>query len=118
MEKTDKHRIDRREFLKRLGAGVTAVSATTVAGCSFRDAGIGGSAQGEVPTDKMTYRTDPKTKEQISLLGYGCMRWPMMPSPDGTGDVIDQEAVNRLVDYALAHGVNYFDTAPPYCRGL
>lgn len=118
MEKKDKHRIDRREFLKRLGAGVTAVSATTVAGCSFRDAGTGGRARGEVPTDKMTYRTAPKTKEQISLLGYGCMRWPMMPSPDGTGEVIDQEAVNGLVDYALAHGVNYFDTAPPYCRGL
>lgn len=118
MEKKDKHRIDRREFLKRLGAGVTAVSATTVAGCSFRDAGTGGRARGEVPTDKMTYRTAPKTKEQISLLGYGCMRWPMMPSLDGTGEVIDQEAVNGLVDYALAHGVNYFDTAPPYCRGL
>ena len=67
MEKKDKHRIDRREFLKRLGAGVTAVSATTVAGCSFRDAGTGGRARGEVPTDKMTYRTAPKTKEQISL---------------------------------------------------
>lgn len=118
MEKKDKHRIDRREFLKRLGAGTAAVSAMTVAGCSFRDAGTEGSAQGEVPTDKMTYRTDPKTGEQISLLGYGCMRWPMMPSPDGNGEVINQETVNRLVDYALAHGVNYFDTAPPYCRGL
>ena len=68
MEKTDKHRIDRREFLKRLGAGVTAVSATTVAGCSFRDAGIGGSAQGEVPTDKMTYRTDPKSRFRYSAM--------------------------------------------------
>ena len=35
MEKTDKHRIDRREFLKRLGAGVTAVSATTVRDVPF-----------------------------------------------------------------------------------
>ena len=30
---------------------------------------------------------------------------------------IDQEGVNRLVDYAIAHGVNYFDTAPVYCNG-
>lgn len=45
------------------------------------------------------------------------MRWPMMPSADRNGDIIDQEAVNQLVDYALAHGVNYFDTAPPYGRG-
>jgi predicted aldo/keto reductase-like oxidoreductase len=26
--------------------------------------------------------------------------------------------INELVDYALEHGVNYFDTAPVYCRGL
>ena len=25
------------------------------------------------------------------------------------GNVIDQDAVNELVDYAIAHGVNYFD---------
>ena len=30
---------------------------------------------------------------------------------------IDQEGVNRLVDYAIEHGVNYFDTAPVYCNG-
>ncbi|MCF0159414.1 MAG: aldo/keto reductase, partial [Bacteroidaceae bacterium] len=29
----------------------------------------------------------------------------------------DQEAVNTLVDYALEHGVNYFDTAPVYLQG-
>ena len=71
MEKKDKHRIDRREFLKRLGAGVTAVSATTVAGCSFRDAGTGGRARGEVPTDKMTYRTaDFATRLWLYALAY------------------------------------------------
>ena len=31
--------------------------------------------------------------------------------------VIDQDAVNELVDYAIAHGVNYFDTSPVYCQG-
>ena len=25
--------------------------------------------------------------------------------------------VNQLVDYAIAHGVNYFDTSPAYCKG-
>ena len=30
---------------------------------------------------------------------------------------IDQETVNELVDYALVHGVNYFDTSPAYCQG-
>lgn len=40
------------------------------------------------------------------------MRWPS--SEDG---VIDQQAVNEMVDYALAHGVNYYDSAPVYLRG-
>ncbi len=65
----------------------------------------------------MTYRTSPKG-ERISLLGYGCMRWPMKQNPDGKGEIVDQEAVNRLVDYAIEHGVNYFDTSPVYCQGL
>ena len=30
---------------------------------------------------------------------------------------IDQDMVNRQVDYALEHGVNYFDTSPAYCQG-
>ncbi len=41
------------------------------------------------------------------------MRWPT----DENGD-IDQEQVNRLVDFAIAHGVNYFDTSPAYCKGM
>lgn len=56
-------------------------------------------------------------KDRVSLLGYGCMRWPTVPSPDGKGDMIDQDAVNELVDYAIAHGVNYFDTSPVYVQG-
>lgn len=72
---------------------------------------------GEVPVDKMTYRVSPKG-ERVSLLGYGCMRWPLKPAPDSDGNVIDQDAVNELVDYAIAHGVNYFDTSPVYCQGF
>lgn len=46
------------------------------------------------------------------------MRWPLRQKADGSGEEIDQEAVNALVDYAIAHGVNYFDVAPVYVRGL
>ena len=31
---------------------------------------------------------------------------------------IDQEMVNKQIDYAIEHGVNYFDTSPAYCKGL
>lgn len=118
-EKDKKTTIDRREFLKRVGAGAAA-SAVAVTGCDSGNNKVTGdhSASGKVPTDSMTYRTHPKNGDRVSLLGYGCMRWPLRQKADGSGEEIDQEAVNELVDYALAHGVNYFDTAPPYVRGL
>lgn len=116
----NKKEIDRREFLKRMGIGAT-VSAAALAGCDVKQNPAGGniSAQREIPTDQMTFRTNPKTNEKISLLGYGCMRWPTLTggsARDGE-DEIDQETVNRLVDTAIAHGVNYFDTSPAYCKG-
>ena len=114
--------IDRREFLKRLGAG-TALTSLALAGC-----GHGANnpltdsldASADVPTGDMTYRTTPTTGDRVSLLGYGMMRLPTTddPATRNSGDNIDQEQVNRLVDYAIEHGVNYFDTSPAYCRGF
>lgn len=66
----------------------------------------------------MTYRINHNSGDKVSLLGYGCMRWPMkVKANDNDPDVIDQETVNELVDYAIEHGVNYFDTSPHYGRG-
>ena len=42
----------------------------------------------------------------LSLLGFGTMRLPT--TVDGA---IDEDTTQAMVDYALAHGVNYFDTA-------
>ncbi|MBO5224996.1 MAG: aldo/keto reductase [Parabacteroides sp.] len=116
MEEHTNH-IDRRDFFKIVG--ITAAATTTsFVGCSPQKENTPQSTQlGPVPTDKMTYRTTPTTKDKVSILGYGCMRWPTVPTPDGKGNLIDQEAVNELVDYAIAHGVNYFDTAPVYIQG-
>ena len=109
--------INRRSFLKTLGEGSVATAAA-LSGCKpDKKASAQSGAVGEVPTDKMTYRTTPTTGDKVSLLGYGCMRWPLRQKPDGSGEEIDQDAVNELVDYAIAHGVNYFDTAPVYVRG-
>lgn len=49
----------------------------------------------------------------LSGLGFGTMRLPMLDD----GKTIDQEQVQTMVDYAMAHGVNYFDTAYPYHGG-
>lgn len=116
MEIQDKHNINRRDFLKIVGIS-TASAAPLLSGCSSdKTEGAAAGPLGEVPTDKMTYRTSPKG-EKISLLGYGCMRWPTIPAPEKGGNIIDQDAVNHLVDYAIAHGVNYFDTSPVYVQG-
>lgn len=117
MERTDRQGgIGRRSFLKQLGVGAT-VSTAALAGCDLR--GRNNTPGGELPIGKMTYRTNPKTGEQVSLLGYGCMRWPTVSNSSArdSDDDIDQEMVNELVDYAIEHGVNYFDTSPAYCKG-
>ena len=67
----------------------------------------------------MTYRTNPTSGDKMSLLGFGMMRLPSVGGRSARegNEEIDQEMVNELVDYATAHGVNYFDTSPAYCRG-
>lgn len=113
----EKKKIARRDFLKIVGGGAVA-SAAALYGCGRKgEKALGESALGEVPTDKMEYRTSV-TGDRVSLLGYGCMRWPTHKSADGTREEIDQQTVDELIDYAMAHGVNYYDTAPVYLQGF
>ena len=49
---------------------------------------------------------------QLSQLGFGTMRLPLLA--DGT---IDEPQVQKMTDYAMEHGINYFDTAYPYHGG-
>ena len=107
--------IKRRDFLKLIGAGAIAASFES---CLSKEGDASISTKQEIPKDKMTYRIAPRTGDRISLLGYGCMRWPMRKRKNGRGDEIDQEEVNRLVDYAISQGLNYLDTSPAYCQGL
>ncbi len=44
--------------------------------------------------------------------GFGCMRLPMID------DHVDIKQMNRMVDYFLEQGFNYFDTAHGYLNGL
>lgn len=53
--------------------------------------------------------------KQLSSLGFGTMR---LPTVDGNLSNIDQDRVNEMFDYALANGVNYFDTAWGYHNGM
>jgi predicted aldo/keto reductase-like oxidoreductase len=59
----------------------------------------------------MLYRTIPKNGDQLSILGFGCMR---LPSIDRD---IDEERAGEQVRRAIDMGVNYLDTAYPYHLG-
>ena len=115
MEKHENKNISRRDFLKVMtAAGVATAGLSACGGQSTRSTS---KEAGEIPTDQMAFRPNPTTGDKVSLLGYGCMRWPLRRRSDGEGEEIDQETVNRLVDFAIAHGVNYFDTSPVYVQG-
>lgn len=107
--------ISRRDFLKVTGAG--AVAAAAAVACSNdktkSSPTIVGAKSGE---GKMEMRKNEHNGDTVSLLGYGCMRWPMIKDENGK-DIIDQAKVNEMVDYAMAHGVNYYDTSPAYLQG-
>ena len=47
----------------------------------------------------------------VPLLGLGCMRLPM------NGSEVDMPELEKMVEYCMAHGANYFDTAYMYVNG-
>lgn len=115
----------RREFIKILGTGAATA---TLAGCGLKNPSQSSQrkeasdANHPSPGGAMTYRDNPTSGDRVSLLGFGMMRLPDKPqksSSEGTPprEEINQAEVNRLVKFALDHGVNYFDTSPAYCRG-
>ena len=111
MKKENKD-MNRRQFLQRLGMGAGSALAmmameplSVLAGNTARTMKTDGLRYAS-EENQMTYRVQHGSGVKISLLGFGMMRLPD-----------DQEQVDELVDYAIAHGVNYFDTAPMYMGG-
>ncbi len=99
-------KLNRREFLKR--ASIVTGGAMAMMALDPFTSLARSNDNGQPGENRMTYRTQHGTGEKISLLGFGMMRLPRD----------NQELVNQLVDYAIAHGVNYFDTSPRYGGGL
>lgn len=59
----------------------------------------------------MNYRVNPKNGDRLSILGYGCMRFPTR------GNAIDEAEAERHLLAAIEGGVNYFDSAWIYHGG-
>ena len=59
----------------------------------------------------MLYRKFGNTGKKVSILGFGCMRLPII---NGKPDNINEPAATDMIRYAIDNGVNYVDTAYPY----
>lgn len=72
MEEKNKKDINRRDFIKIVGISA-ATSTAILYGCSSKgtSSSSSASAEGEIPTDKMTYRTSPTTGDQDTAVCAG-----------------------------------------------
>lgn len=112
---TDNKDISRRKALKIFGLGAAALAASTI---SFKNNPFltnlqAKAAAGEIkPCDK---KLNYKNNTMVSMLGFGCMRFPT--NGRGRNAPVDEAETQLLVDYAYAHGINYYDTAYVYHGG-
>ena len=104
--------MNRREFIKETAA-LTALAAMSrlAAQTGVAPADAKSSEPAKDASKKVSRRKYKKTDLTVPLLGYGMMR---LPQKNGK---IDREEAQKLVDAAMAAGVNYFDTAQPYHGG-
>ena len=104
----------RAEALRSMAAGVVAGAFGLVA-CS---------EQGEKPKQmtiagkggRVSLKRNHRNGDEVSLLGFGCMRFPTVGGDRYTGR-IDREPTREMLEYAYQRGVNYYDTAWMYHRG-
>lgn len=62
----------------------------------------------------MKYRKMGRSGKKVSILGFGCMRLPIVGGDDAA---IDVPKADRMLRTAIDKGVNYLDTAYPYHKG-
>jgi predicted aldo/keto reductase-like oxidoreductase len=106
--------VTRRTLLK-WGAGTAAVAGgayglSRAGMLDFLDADR--ADKNPVQVKRKPYPAEPG--RQLSMLGFGCMRFPILGQDTSR---IDETLSEKLIDYAYRHGVNYFDTAEMYMGG-
>ena len=106
-------KISRRQALKYLGGGAVGLAAMVYGlNRTQRLAFLDQYAKEQYPL-----QVDRRNLQSVDrpLLGFGCMRLPVL---DKDYAKVDTELAEKMIEYAYRRGVNYFDTAYPYHRGL
>ncbi len=106
--------MSRREAIRHIGFGTLMLAGgfTLATGCKGKNSDKPGKYV-------MAMRKDNVTGREVSLLGYGCMRFPTYETDelDNRGrkiKAIDMKKSQEIIDYAIANGINHFDTAWNY----
>lgn len=89
----------RREFI--INSALTLGGTALLAGCGKHEV---------ILSENQVAKRKFKSLD-VPLLGFGCMRLPMK------GDEVDMNELEKMVEYAMQHGANYFDTAYMYVDG-
>jgi uncharacterized protein len=63
----------------------------------------------------MLYRKLSQTGKNVSIIGFGTMRFPTL---EGDDSKINEEKAVNMIRYAIDNGINYIDTAYPYHGGM
>lgn len=107
-------KVSRRSALKAMALGSVAVAGgglLTSCGGEKRSKAAQSTSEG-LKEGNVTLRRNPKNGDDISLLGFGCMRFPTL-----SNGAINEELTQMMIDYAYEHGINYYDTAWMYHGG-
>ena len=102
--------LSRRTFVKGALASVPLLA---------QAGGTGDGRTDENPGEFVLQRPSPlDPSRKVSILGFGGVRLPVKSGKLGSQkDPVDYETASRYVDYALAHGINWFDSGYHYHNG-
>ena len=109
-------KISRRQALRQILTAGTGFAFAGKVLAGQQETALPTSLPHNAPTDgpHIVSRTWNSLGDTVGLLGLGCMRLPRQGNNNGWRAPINQEMTNIMVDYALAHGINYFDRASGY----
>ncbi|MDR2302538.1 MAG: aldo/keto reductase [Deltaproteobacteria bacterium] len=108
----------RRRWLRNAGLGVAGGALACYGLSKLKVFPRPGGKEAKSEPTLISRRTNPKNGDEISLLGFGCMRFPLLSTAsDPYSSQVDEAASIRMIDRAIESGLNFFDSAYIYHGG-